>query len=142
MWADSGKNLPDAEALIRKANQAEPDNAAFLDSLGWVLYKRGQFADAERYLQQAITHTPRPDPTVLDHLGDAQYRLNRVDAAAEAWQKSLDRLAATEDVRDESKQLKLQLMDKIKQHDQGHPVKVAPVANTTTQPAEAGASAN
>ncbi len=141
MWADAGKNLPEAEALIRKANEAEPDNAAFLDSLGWVCYKRAQFADAEKYLQQAVAHTPRPDPTVLDHLGDAQYRLHHTEDAAKNWKQSLDRLGATEDVREESRQLKLQLMDKIKQLDQGNPVKVAPVAKTSTQPTEADPAA-
>src|SRR5439155_5606633 len=45
-WADEGKNLSRAEQMIRTALHDEPDNEAFLDSLGWVLYKRGQFKEA------------------------------------------------------------------------------------------------
>ena len=41
LYADQGKNLEKAEAMIRKALREEPKNAAYLDSLGWVLFKRG-----------------------------------------------------------------------------------------------------
>ena len=48
LYADQGKNLEKAEAMIRKAVQEEPDPAAYLDSLGWVLFKRGRFKEARR----------------------------------------------------------------------------------------------
>ena len=44
--ADHKRQLPRAEQLIREALTAQPDNPALLDSLGWVLYRRGQFAAA------------------------------------------------------------------------------------------------
>jgi len=88
-WADEGKNLPRAEALIRTAVLAEPDNESFLDSLGWVLYKRGNFGQAQKYLQQAIGPAAFPDPVVLDHLGDTLYRLAKIDEARQTWQRSL-----------------------------------------------------
>ena len=46
LYADQGKNLEKAEAMIRKAVQEEPDNGAYLDSLGWVLFKRGKVKEA------------------------------------------------------------------------------------------------
>ena len=58
-WAEQGRNLPEAEALVRKALQLEPENLSFLDSLGWVLYKRGKFAEAAGMLTRAA------------HLGDS-----------------------------------------------------------------------
>ncbi len=124
-WADQGKNLPRAEALIRIAVAAEPDNEAFLDSLGWVLYKRGNFAEAKKYLQQAIGPSAFPDPAILDHLGDTLYRLSKTDDARKTWQRSLEGLGDSALDQSDNKQLRLQLMQKIKEVDAKKPVDVA-----------------
>jgi tetratricopeptide (TPR) repeat protein len=128
LWADEGRNLRDAETMIRHAVSSEPENAAYLDSLGWVLYKRGQFEEAHRHLDQAIKRIPRPDPVVLDHLGDVLYRLNQPQAAVKTWKLSLNRLDDSGPNREDLKTLKLQLRQKIKQQESGQPVNVAPVA--------------
>ncbi|WP_428939164.1 tetratricopeptide repeat protein [Fontivita pretiosa] len=125
-WADAGKNLDRAEALIRVAVQAEPDNPSYLDSLGWVLYKRGRFAEALRWLEQAAQPAEQADPVVLDHLGDVLYRLNRHAEAQQAWEKSLERLGQVPP-RDELNSLRLQLQAKLKQAQSNQPVNVAPV---------------
>jgi Tfp pilus assembly protein PilF len=121
-WADHGKNLAQAESLIRKAVLAEPDNAAFLDSLGWVLYKRGRFDEAQKYLDQAVGPSAFPDPVVLDHLGDTLYRLNKPDDAKQVWQRSLQGIGDQDTVRDDLKQLRLQLLQKIKAIEAKKPV--------------------
>jgi tetratricopeptide (TPR) repeat protein len=126
-WADQGKNLVRAEAMIRAAVTAEPDNESFLDSLGWVLYKRGKFDEAKKYLQQAIAPQAVPDPVVLDHLGDTLYRLSKPDEAYKTWQQSLQGLAAQES-RDDLNQLRLQLKEKIKQAEAKKAVDVAPTS--------------
>jgi tetratricopeptide (TPR) repeat protein len=128
-WADEGKNLPQAESMIRVAIATEPDNHSFLDSLGWVLYKRGQFQAARQALQSAVNAAVAPDPVVLDHLGDVLYRLNLTSEAAQQWRRSQERLSGEQSERDELKQLKLQLQQKLKQVDAGRPVTVAPVAS-------------
>ncbi len=120
-WADQGKNLVRAEAMIRVAVAAEPDNTSFLDSLGWVLYKRGKFDEARKYLQQAIAPQVIPDPVVLDHLGDTLYRLSKPDEAYRIWQQSLKGLD-TQDSRDDLNQLRLQLKEKIRQAEAKKPV--------------------
>src|SRR5258706_15011922 len=76
-WADEGKRLAEAENLIRIAVDAEPDNQSFLDSLGWVLYKRSKFAEALTYFEKAIGPATRPDPVVLDPMVDVLYRLSQ-----------------------------------------------------------------
>jgi tetratricopeptide (TPR) repeat protein len=126
-WADEGKNLSRAEVLIRVAVNAEPDNQSFLDSLGWVLYKRGKFDEAEKYLEAAIGPAAYPDPVVLDHLGDTLYRLSRTDDAQRQWQRSLKGIGDDEVYRDDLKQLRITLRKKIKQADAKQPVDVAPV---------------
>jgi tetratricopeptide (TPR) repeat protein len=126
MWADEGKNMNQAEAMIRLAVQAESDNAAYMDSLGWVLYKRGKFEEARRWLDEAVQAVSRPDPVVLDHLGDVLYRLRQPQEAAQVWQRSLDRLSQANADREEYRKLQLQLRQKLRQHERGEPVDVAP----------------
>ena len=135
-WADQGKNLARAESLIRVAVQKEPDNHSFLDSLGWVLYKRGRFEQARAALQDAVDAASFPDPVVLDHLGDTLYRLNEKTKAAAQWKRSQERMGEAGgaagggggEERDDLRQLRLQLQQKIKQAEAGQPVNVAPTA--------------
>lgn len=89
LYADQGKNLEQAEQMIRKAIAEDPENPAYLDSLGWVLFKQGKVEDALAPLEQAVEqleveNTPA-DPTILDHLGDVYFRLKRIDEARKAW---------------------------------------------------------
>ncbi|MGE5609457.1 MAG: tetratricopeptide repeat protein, partial [Bacillota bacterium] len=137
MWADEGRNLEQAETLIRTAVRAEPDNSAYLDSLGWVLYKRGKFAESHRYLQEAVDSAGKPDPVVLDHLGDTLYRLDQVPEAVKIWRRSLDRMSEMRQGREDLKKLQLQLKQKLHQHETGQPVEVAPVAETPRGTAQA-----
>jgi len=140
--AEDGKDLVRAEELARLAVGAEPANASFLDSLGWVLYKRGRLDEARTHLEKSAASDggddaqadgEGPDPVVLDHLGDTIYRQGDAAAAGEAWGRAVQRLAdmppARRD-RDDLKQLRLQLDRKRKQLDAGQPVSTAPVVET------------
>jgi tetratricopeptide (TPR) repeat protein len=104
-WADRNKNLAEAEKLIRKAleldrqqrknsallsAEADQENAAYIDSLGWVLFRRGRLAEACKELERAATLPEgAEDPVVWDHLGDVYFRLERPAKAAEVWRKAL-----------------------------------------------------
>jgi len=98
--ADRNVNLDEAERLIRRAieversarNQAddEGDNAMYLDSLGWVLFRKGQPAEAREWLERAAALPDgADDPTVWEHLGDVYVKLDLPGKAKEAWQMSL-----------------------------------------------------
>jgi tetratricopeptide (TPR) repeat protein len=89
LWARRGENLDQARALIEKAVQLEPKNAAFLDSMGWVLLKLNRPGEGLDYLLKAIENSSRPDASLYDHLGDIYAALNQLDNAAVAWRKSL-----------------------------------------------------
>lgn len=89
LWAEKGKNLPKARAMIEQALKAEPDNAAYMDSMGWVLFKLGQPREALEWLLKARQRLTEPDATVLDHLGDAAAACGRWDVAREAWAASI-----------------------------------------------------
>ena len=89
LWAEKGKHLPRARAMIEQALQAEPENPAYMDSMGWVLFKLGRYPEALEWLTQARQRLTEPDATVLDHLGDAAAASGRWDLAREAWAASL-----------------------------------------------------
>jgi predicted Zn-dependent protease len=75
--------------MIRAALKSEPDNPAYVDSLGWALFKRGRIQESKELLQRAATAKSGDDPVVWDHLGDVLYRLGERKAAADAWRKAV-----------------------------------------------------
>jgi tetratricopeptide (TPR) repeat protein len=84
LWADQGKHLARALAMIRQAVAAEPENIAYRDSLGWVLYRLGRYPEAVAELQKAAAGKD-PDAAVLDHLGDAQQQAGQAEQARQSW---------------------------------------------------------
>jgi tetratricopeptide (TPR) repeat protein len=98
--ADQGRDLIEAERLIRhaitndridrrKAGHAEPENAAYIDSLGWVLFRRGQLREARAELERAASlYAGAVNPFVWDHLGDVLFRLGEKEEAKRSWQKA------------------------------------------------------
>jgi tetratricopeptide (TPR) repeat protein len=90
MWAERGVNLPQAREMIQKAVKLEPKNAAFLDSLGWVLFKMDKPKEALPYLLKALENSEEPDSTLYDHLGDIYSSLHETAKAREAWLKAIN----------------------------------------------------
>ena len=77
--ADYTDRYSDAEKLIRKALSYDPQNPAIVDSLGWVLYKRGKYEEALEQLE--IAYNLFPDPEVAAHLIDVLSELDRDEDA-------------------------------------------------------------
>jgi tetratricopeptide (TPR) repeat protein len=100
--ADQGRNLPEAEAMIRRAieidrfertklGNPEPESGTYLDSLGWVLFRRGKLAEAQEVLERASKMADAAsDAVVWDHLGDVYYRQGNRPAARKAWEKAAE----------------------------------------------------
>lgn len=87
--ADLGRDVESATTMIARAVASEPLNAAFLDSYGWAFYKAGNFAMAQKFLSRSLRlWSGREGITVIDHLGDAEYRLGNKPAAQELWRKA------------------------------------------------------
>jgi len=89
MWAEQGVHLDEAREMINRALQMEPNNGAYLDSLGWVEFRQGKFEQALADLVRATQNISRDDPVLFDHLGDTYLKLNRMPQALESWQKAL-----------------------------------------------------
>ncbi len=90
MWAERGVNLEQALWHIQHALELEPENGAYLDTLGWVYFKLGRLEEAEDEIYNALQLAP-DDPTVLEHYGDILERRGNLDAARPWWLKSLER---------------------------------------------------
>ena len=74
--------------LIKKALKIDPDNGYFLDTLGWVEYKRNNFISAVYFLEKSVSILPK-SAEVLDHLGDCYFMLNRKQEAVFEWNKAI-----------------------------------------------------
>ncbi len=89
LWSDSGVNLDRAEALTRIAAAEEPRYSAYLDSLGWVLYKKGKNDEAVRFLGRAVERSMAPDAVILEHHGDSLCRSGDLKGAEKRWKEAL-----------------------------------------------------
>lgn len=90
MYAERDTNLETSLRLIERALQIEPDNAAYLDSYAWVLFKLGRVEEAQVQIRRAIEHATREDPVIYDHFGDILARLGRIEQARQHWAKALE----------------------------------------------------
>ena len=89
MLADRGVRVEEALGYIKKAVDQEPQNGAYLDSLGWAYFKLNNMELAEENLRKASEHIPN-DPTVHQHLGDVYQKTGRLRIAAAQWERAID----------------------------------------------------
>ena len=74
--------------LIKKALMLDPENGYFLDTLGWVEFKRKKYNSAVYFLEKSVSILPK-SAEVIDHLGDCYLKLNRKKEAIFEWKKAL-----------------------------------------------------
>jgi tetratricopeptide (TPR) repeat protein len=104
IWADHDMKFDEAEKLIRKAiekdreqrkkvedlpKEEDTDSAAYLDSLGWVLYKKKEYKEAKKYLQDAIKLPEGKHIEIYDHLADTHMALGEKADAIKVWKDAL-----------------------------------------------------
>ncbi len=89
-WADRGLELEEAHRLLVRVVEREPDNPAYLDSLGWVLYRLGRLEEAERWLRRAV-EAGGTDGTILAHLGEVLLGLGQVEEGQRLLRQALER---------------------------------------------------
>jgi len=104
--ADRGMELAQAEELIRRAVVLDPNNGAYLDSLGWVHFKQGRSTEAVKELLQALAFASQDDE-VWAHLGEAYAAAEDRSSAWRAW-----RMAASLNPSDERPRKKAAKLEK------------------------------
>jgi tetratricopeptide (TPR) repeat protein len=132
--ADRNQKLPRAEALIRKALLASPDNPAFLDSLGWVRFRRGDIPGALPHLERA--YRIFPDAEIASHWGEALWVSGKQSEARALWARTLARNPDSKPLRATIERLTGTKMDpEPKPENPADPATPPPEPDSTAAPA-------
>ncbi|MFH1995937.1 MAG: tetratricopeptide repeat protein [Candidatus Omnitrophota bacterium] len=99
LFVEGGENLDEAIFLIRKALEIEPNNGAYVDSLGWGYFRKGMVDEAIEQLDRAVTLEPN-DAVIRDHMGDAYFKKGLFKKAQVHWERSLEIDPSQEEVRE------------------------------------------
>ena len=86
--SERGVELEKALKLVRLAIEQDPENSSYLDTIGWIYYKLGDYSNAEKYIKKAI-EKDKNNAVLYDHLADILSKQNKNDEAKEYWQKAL-----------------------------------------------------
>ena len=103
--AEKGEELDFAERLLKKALSKEPENGYFLDSLGWILFRKKNYREAAKTLKRAIEKAG-DDAVIWEHLGDAYLKLGERTKAISAYDRSLKANPSNDKLKEKVKSLK------------------------------------
>ncbi len=101
--ADRGSDFEEAERLLVRALQLKPDNGNYLDSLGWVYFRKGDLTKAAEVLERAQSASPG-EPTICEHLGDVYAHLSRQKEAADLYRRAIQAIKEDPDQADSTTQ--------------------------------------
>jgi len=82
------ENLTEAKEMSKKTLEKEPNNASYLDTYGWILFKLKDYKNAVIYIEKAIKLGK--NETLYDHLGDVYEAMGEVVKALKAWNEALN----------------------------------------------------
>lgn len=99
------RNLDKAEEMSYKTVKAEPGNSTYLDTYAWILFEKGNYAEARLYIDDAMKSGGDKSDVIVEHCGDIYYRTGDVDGALKYWKQALK-------MGNKSKTLKLKIEKK------------------------------
>src|SRR3989339_108609 len=88
-WADRGIKLQDALKMAKKAIETEPKNSSYLDTIGWIYYKLGDYKKAKESIEEAVK-MELENATLVDHLGDVYFKMGDKKKAMSNWKKAFE----------------------------------------------------
>lgn len=83
-------DLEKAEQMSKLSNELRPGQASYLDTYGWILYVMGNYSEAKKWLQMALDNGGSANGTILEHMGDALYKLGDINGAVDHWKRAKD----------------------------------------------------
>ncbi len=86
----AGRDLEKAERMSGRVIERFPDNATYLDTYAWVLFRKQNYTLARFYMETALSHSETENPTLIEHYGDILFMLGKTDEAVEKWKKALE----------------------------------------------------
>ncbi|MBP9855187.1 MAG: tetratricopeptide repeat protein [Candidatus Omnitrophica bacterium] len=96
IYAEIDLDLDEAEKMVNRALIVSPKNGAYLDSLGWIFFKKGNYQKAIDTFLQADEYLK--DPIIYEHLGDVYFKMNKIEDALKYWELSLELLPGQKNV--------------------------------------------
>ncbi len=100
------RDLDKAEEMSYKTVKAEPDNATFLDTYAWILFEKGNYAEARIYIDDAMKSDQEKSDVIVEHCGDIYYMTGDVDGALKYWQQALDMGSESKTLKEKIKKKK------------------------------------
>lgn len=111
--AERGRDYDEAERLLVRALELRPDSGEFLDSLGWIYFRKGQLEAAVTTLERAERLAP-DEPVIIEHLGDAYRSVRRLEDARKAYRRALETLQLLAEPTSEQDRQRAALEQKLK----------------------------
>ena len=84
------KELDKAERMSARTIELQPGNPTFLDTYAWILFQKGQYAEAKFIIERAVDNMDEPSGVIIEHYGDILYKNGDVQGAIEQWEKALE----------------------------------------------------
>lgn len=84
------RNLDKAEEMSYKTVKAEPSNSTYLDTYAWILFEKGNYAEARLYIDDAMKSDGSKSDVIVEHCGDIYYMTGDVDGALKYWNQALE----------------------------------------------------
>lgn len=86
--SERGINLDKALKMAKIAVASKPNTSSYLDTMGWIYFKMGNYKEAKDYIEKALKIDGNK-PDILEHLGDVEFKMGNKSKAKEVWQKAL-----------------------------------------------------
>ena len=84
------RDLDKAEEMSYKTVKAEPNNSTYLDTYAWILFEKGNYAEARIYIDNAMKSDGGKSDVIVEHCGDIYFMTGDVEGALGYWKKALE----------------------------------------------------
>ena len=84
------RDLDKAEEMSYKTVKAEPNNSTYLDTYAWILFEKGNYAEARIYIDNAMKNDGEKSDVIVEHCGDIYFMTGDVESALKYWKKALE----------------------------------------------------
>ena len=84
------RDLDKAEEMSYKTMKAEPNNSTYLDTYAWILFEKGNYAEARIYIDNAMKNDGEKSDVIVEHCGDIYFMTGDVEGALKYWKKALE----------------------------------------------------
>jgi tetratricopeptide (TPR) repeat protein len=96
--SERGIQLDRALRMSKDALSQQPENQSYLDTYGWIYYKKGEYKEAEKWVRKAV-ELGSTSAVVIEHLGDIYFRMADRDKAMSYWKKALENDPANQSLK-------------------------------------------